>query len=392
MGWGRTIARGSVVAESGANDRHLALVLSGGGARAAYQVGALNAIAERFPNLALPILSGVSAGAINTVFLSAHQGTFAQAAADLRKEWGRLTPDRVFAIRPIHIGRAVARWFVNMLFTRERPHPSLRGLMDPSPLRGFLAACMDVAGIQRNIDTGRLRAGAVSATCYSTGQTVTFVQGASDVTLWERQMRVAVRTQITVHHLSASTAIPIIFPAVKIGRAYYGDGSVRLTAPLAPAIHLGAHKILAIAMRAMPPSPGCEPGAESYPVAAEVFGMLLHSIFLDSLDADAERLERMNALLAALPMGATPPEGMRHIDLMLLRPSRDLGQLARDHSLDLPRTVQFVVSSLGGGRERSPDFMSYLMFEPNYTGTLMELGYDDTVRRMSEVEAFLERP
>jgi NTE family protein len=334
----------------------------------------------------------VSAGAINSVYLSAHQGTLGQAAADLRTEWGRLTPDRVFAIRPIHIGRAVARWFFNMLLARQRPHSSLEGLMDMSPLRGFLAACMDVSGIQRNIDAGRLRAGAVSTTCYSTGQTVTFVQGASDLPLWERHMRVAVRTQITAQHLSASAAIPIIFPAIKIGQAYYGDGSVRLTAPLAPAIHLGAQKILAVAMRAMPPSPGCDTGSESYPVAAEVFGLLLHSIFLDSLDADAERLERMNALLDALPPGTTPPGGMRRIDLMLLRPSRDLGQMARGHTLDLPRMVQFVVASMGGGQARSPDLLSYLMFEPGYTGALIELGYDDTVQRMDEIEAFLEKP
>ncbi|MDH3290672.1 MAG: patatin-like phospholipase family protein [Gemmatimonadota bacterium] len=374
------------------NGRPLALVLSGGGARAAYQVGAVNAIAERFPNLSLPILCGVSAGAINSVYLSAHQGTLGQAAADLRREWGRLTPDRVFAIRPVHLGRAVARWFFNMLLARERPHSSLQGLMDMSPLRGFLAACMDVSGIQQNIDAGRLRAGAVSTTCYSTGQTVTFVQGASDLQLWERHMRVAVRTQITAQHLSASAAIPIIFPAIRIGQAYYGDGSVRLTAPLAPAIHLGAHKILAVAMRAIPPSPGCDTGSESYPVAAEVFGLLLHSIFLDSLDADAERLERMNALLDALPPGTTPPGGMRRIDLMLLRPSRDLGQMARGHTLDLPRMVQFVVASMGGGQARSPDLLSYLMFEPGYTGALIELGYDDTVRRMDEIEAFLEHP
>jgi len=374
------------------NGRPLALVLSGGGARAAYQVGAVSAIAERFPNLSLPILVGVSAGAINSVYLSAHQGTLGQAAADLRREWGRLTPDRVFAIRPVHLGRAIARWFLNMLLARQRPHSSLRGLMDMSPLRGFLAACMDVSGIQRNIDAGRLRAGAVSTTCYSTGQTVTFVQGSSDLQLWERHMRVAVRTQITAQHLSASAAIPIIFPAIRIGQAYYGDGSVRLTAPLAPAIHLGAQKILAVAMRAMPPSPGCDAGSESYPVAAEVFGLLLHSIFLDSLDADAERLERMNALLDALPPGTTPPGGMRRIDLMLLRPSKDLGQMARGHTLDLPRMVQFVVASVGGGQARSPDLLSYLMFEPGYTGALMELGYDDTLRRMDEIEAFLATP
>lgn len=375
--------------ESRAGDGNgLALVLSGGGARASYQVGVLSAIAERYPDLDIPILTGVSAGAINTVYLASHPGPFRQAVEGLRTEWGRLTPDRVYRIRPIHIGRALSHWVVNMVLRRGSPQPSLQGLMDMDPLRGFLAAAMPVEGIKRNIDSGRTRAVALSATCYSSGATVTFVQAASDVPIWERHMRVAQRTKITIGHLMASAAIPIVFPAVKLGDAFYGDGSVRQTAPLAPAIHLGARRIIGIAMRATAVTEACAP-REQYPVAAEVFGMLFHSVFLDSLDADAERLELINALVRAASDPAAVPGGMRPVDLLLLRPSRDLGDLAKGCTVELPRLVQLVVSSVGGERARSSDFLSYLMFQPDYTGLLMELGYEDAMGRAGEIDEFL---
>ena len=367
----------------------LALVLSGGGARAAYQVGVLSALAEEAPHLSIPILTGVSAGAINTVYLAAHQGSFREAVSDLRTQWGRLTPNRVYAVRPLNLGRAVVRWIGNMLAARRVPQPSLRGLMDSSPLRGFLAASMAIEGIQRNVSAGRLRALALSATKYTTGETVTFVQGAPDLNLWNCSMRIAVREPITIGHLMASAAIPLVFPAVRLGGGFYGDGSVRQTAPLAPAIHLGADRIIAVSMRTgAPVAEVAPPAVRDYPVAAQVFGLLLHSIFLDTLDADAERLQRLNALLRRLPPGA-PTDGLRPIDLLLLRPSRDIGSLAGSGSIQLPRIVRFLVSSIGGGKVRSSDFLSYLMFDPSFTGLLMELGYDDARARRDEVQQFL---
>lgn len=365
----------------------LALVLSGGGARAAYQVGVLSALAEEAPTLALPILTGVSAGAVNTVYLASHRGPFGHAVADLRAEWRRLTARRVYAVRPMHLGRAVLRWTGNMLAFRRVPQPSLRGLMDASPLRGFLASCMDIAGIRRNVDAGRLRAVALSATSYSTGQTVTFVQGIADLDLWSRSMRIAVRTPITIDHLMASAAIPLVFPAVRVGDAFFGDGSVRQTAPLAPAIHLGADRIIAISMRTGTPVATARTLGD-YPVAAQVFGLLLHSIFLDTLDADAERLERLNELVRLVSTESRPTD-IRPIDLLLLRPSRDIGSLAQAGSIQLPPVVRFLVSSIGGGQARSADLLSYLMFDPGFTGMLMELGYEDTRARRDEVARFL---
>ncbi len=372
-------------------DETLALVLSGGGARASYQVGVLQAIAERYPDLKIPILAGVSAGALNTVYLASHPGPFARAVASLLTEWQRLSPGAVYEVRPMSLGRAVARWALDMVLQRRTGPPAMMGLMSMNPLRRFLHRCIEPNGIRRNIEAGWLRAAALSATCYNTGQTVTFVQGVDDLTLWERHMRVAVRQRLGVSHLMASAAIPLVFPAVRLGDAFYGDGSVRQTAPLAPAIHLGARRILAVAMRAERSVSSCEPSERQYPVAAEVFGLLLHSVFLDSLDADAERLERINRLLAALPPDSPAAAEFKTVKLLLLRPSRDLGQLARHHALDLPPLIRFLVASIGGQRARSPDFLSYLMFQPAFTGTLIELGYEDTRRRIGAIEEFLGR-
>jgi NTE family protein len=371
------------------NEPTLALVFSGGGARAAYQAGVLEAIAECAPELDVPILTGVSAGAINATSLAAHPGPFGQAVSDLRREWERLTPSQVYRVEPIRVGGAMWRWAFNMLVRRRKAPPVLRGLMDMQPLKYFLKDCIDFGGIARNIAAGRLRAAALSATCYNTGQTVTFVEGREDVELWQRFMRVAVGTRLEVEHLMASTAIPLIFPAQKIGNAFYGDGSVRQTAPLAPAIHLGANRIVAVAMRAESPAETCATVSMDYPVAAEVFGLLLHSVFLDSLDADAERLERVNEVLRAVPSGHDLPGGLRPVDLLLLRPSRDLAEMARGCRAELPGAVEFLVRSIGGAQAKGSDFQSYLMFQPEYTGPLMELGYQDAKAQRGEIERFL---
>jgi NTE family protein len=200
-------------------------------------------------------------------------------------------------------------------------------------------------------------------------------------------MRVAVRTPITIDHLMASAAIPLVFPAVRVGDAFYGDGSVRQTAPLAPAIHLGADRIIAISMRTGSPATTSRPLGD-YPVAAQVFGLLLHSIFLDTLDADAERLERLNEMLARVPPDSRPGD-IRRVGLLLLRPSRDIGSLAGTGSIQLPPAVRFLVSSIGGGTTRSADLLSYLMFDPHFTGLLMELGYEDARARRDDVARFL---
>ena len=370
--------------------RDLALVLSGGGARASYQVGVLQAIAEFAPDLDIPIITGVSAGAINTMYLSAHPGPFKIAVENLRGQWLRLTPDQVYSIPPMRLGRSAAKWVLNLLTQRRKGSPSLHGVLDMDPLRLFLAACVDFDGIQENLDAGRLRAVALSTTSYTSGHTVTFIQGSDDVPTWRRHLRYAVRQKLTIDHLMASAAIPLMFPAVKIDDAFYGDGSVRQSAPLAPAIHMGARKVLAIAMRARGGHGTAPVTAETldYPTAAEVVGLLLHSVFLDALDADAERLMRINHLLHHQEPGSVT--NLRPVDLLVLRPSRDLSGLAEGRAVKLPFPVRTVLRSMGGERTRSAGFLSYLLFEPEYTGRLMDLGYEDGRQQLGEIEKFLE--
>jgi NTE family protein len=366
------------------------LVLSGGGARAAYQVGVLRALSERAPALAFPIITGVSAGAINALYLAAHSGSFAAAAAALRREWSGLHAHDVFQVRPAHLAWAGLRWLFDVVLRRRAAGPAVRGLLDMGPLREFLGPRLDLHGVQGNLAAGRLRAVALSATSYSTGDTVTFVQGADDVPVWERARRRAVRTTLTVDHVLASSAIPVLFPAVRLGAAFYGDGSVRQTAPLAPAIHLGARVLVAIAMRPRRSGAGRSAPPE-YPSAAHTLGVVLDSIFLESLDADAERLERINGLLAGRPRESIPADGLRTVQLLMLHPSQDLGALASGLTDTLPRSLRLIVESLGGHRIAASDFLSYVLFEPEYTSRLMELGYRDVERDWPQIAAFMER-
>lgn len=368
----------------------LALVLSGGGARAAYQVGVLCAIGERRPHLEIPIHTGVSAGAINTVTLAAHPGSFGAAVRAVRKEWSRLTVEDVYRVRVSGLVRSGFRW-VGQRFLHRKGSTVVRGLFDMEPLRAFLAQRVDFERIESNVASGRLRAVTLSAACYTSGETVTFIHGAPDVPTWKRSQRRGVRGQLTVDHVIASAAIPILFPAVRIGNGFYGDGSVRQAAPLAPAVHLGADRILAISMRAKwQVKQSRREVVTHYPSAAQVMGLLFHSIFLDSLDSDAERLERINNILRGVPAGTQLVEQLRPIKILVLRPSLDLGALARPHWRRLPPIIRSLVESIGGQREGASDFISYLLFDPAYTVPLMELGYDDATERWDEIEEFLD--
>lgn len=365
-------------------------MLSGGGARAAYQVGVLSAIADRVPDLPVPIYSGVSAGAINTVTLAAHPGRFKARVRSLRNEWARLTVDQVYHVKLGSLAGAAFRWLGQKVLRHREAHTVVRGMMDMTPLRHFLEARVSLVGIEANVQAGRLRAVTLGATCYRPSETVTFVQGASDVTLWERAQRRAERATLSWDHVMASAAIPIFFPAVKIGDRYYGDGSVRQAAPLAPAIHLGASHILAIGMRPRADRRYQAPTApEHYPSAAQVMGMLFHSIFLDALETDAERFGRLNALLDALPPGKVAPDGLRPIKLLVIRPSVDLGAMARPHLHRLPPVIRSIVQAMGGERVGSADFLSYLLFDPAYTVPIMEVGYRDACDQWSRIERFL---
>ena len=368
----------------------VALVLPGGGAHAAYQVGVLAGIVERRPDLEFPILTGVSAGAINIAYLATYRGPLARAVETLRREWGRLSVEHVYRIKPGRLAGAGLRWLVERVVGRHVGPTVVHGLLDMDPLRQFLAESLDFGGIDANLAAGRLRAVALSATSYASGETVTFVHAGADAPSWRRALRYSTRTRLALEHVMASAALPILFPAVQIGDQFYGDGSVRQTAPLAPAIHLGARALLVITMRPGPQVTAAPiPGTPKYPSAAEVVGQLLHAIFLDAPEADAEGLERINHLLATRSPGDPAPDSLRPIRLLMVRPSQDLGRLATGLHVRLPRLVRWVVRGMGGQRVGAVDFLSYLLFDPPYTSALIELGYADAQAQWPRIERFL---
>lgn len=373
----------------------LALVLGGGGARAAYQVGFLKALAHRFPDLSIPVITGVSAGAINAVHLASHPGPLPQAVDDLHTLWSSLTMDRVFRVDARSLTLNALRWGLQLASGGTLGRPRIHSLVDTEPLRVFLRDTLDaregsIPGIQENLHSGRLRAVAISTSSYSTGASVTWVQGEG-VQEWTRPRRESRLSPITVDHVMASAALPLFFPAVRIGDEWYGDGGIRLTAPLSPSIHLGAGTILAISTRFEPTAREAdELLTRGYPPPAQVIGSLLNAVFLDLLDQDALRLEKMNSILRRLPPGER--EGFRLIRFAILRPARDLGRLATEFEIRLPYLFRFLVRGLGTRETESPDVLSFLLFEPSYLECLIEMGERDAEARMGEIEATLYPP
>lgn len=367
------------------------VMLGGGGARAAYQVGVLSHIGRRLPELDLPILTGVSAGAINVGFLAARPGSLREAAEALKRRWCTLTTEEVFRSDPWSLLRIAARWAASLLSGGIRLTPGARGLVETEPLRRFLQRSIDPGGIAANLHAGRLRAVALSALSYQTGRTVTFVQGRAPIRMWESVPHRSVHARIAVDHIMASAAIPILFPAVKVGQQYYGDGSFRYTAPLAPAIHLGADRVLAVSARyRQSPLEARRPDTLGYPPPAQILGLIFNSVFLDTVDTDAAHLERINGLLARLPEEERAASPLRHVDLLVLKPSRDIGLLAGEFEGRLPRTLRFFVRGLGTPRTRTGDFLSYLLFESAYISRLIELGERDAEEQWPRIATFFE--
>lgn len=372
----------------------LALVLGGGGARGAYQVGVLRAIAARYPSLSIPILVGISAGAVNATHLASHPGPFHASMEALVRHWLSLTPDQVFRVDLSSLASNVLRSGLRLIAGGQAHPEQLRGLVDTAPLRTFLERVLErnadgtLPGIARNLDEGRLRAIALCGTSYTTSQCVTWVQGR-DITHWERPQRRGVQADLTVDHVMASTALPLLFPATRVGSEWFGDGGIRLTAPLSPALHLGASRIITIATRYdRSATEAARAQVAGYPPPAQVLGVLYNAVFLDLIDQDVLRMERLNRLVERLP-----PEhrhGLRAIDMLVLRPSRDLGQLAGEYEPRLPKVFRFLTRGLGTKKTASPDILSLMMFQADYLQRLIELGEADADAQWDRIAAFLE--
>ena len=371
-----------------------ALVLGGGGARGAYQVGALRAIARRHPDLAIPILTGISAGGINAAFLAAHPGRLADAAVELADLWLSLTPEQVYCVDAFSLLRQAARWILRLGSGgagAEGRKPS--SLMDTRPLWQFLKGILPcdadgaISGIDENIARGRLHGIAVSATSYSTDQSITWVHGP-DVKLWQRPHRRSELARLRLDHVMASAALPLLFPAVRVGNEWFGDGGIRLTAPLSSALHLGASRILTISTRyERSVAEASVPQVVGYPPPAQVLGVLYNAVFLDIIDQDILRLELINRLLAAVP--ETQRNGLRPVEILVIRPSRDLGKLARRYEPRLPKVFRFFTRGWGTRRTTSADVLSMIMFQRDYLQALVDLGARDAELYGERIDAFV---
>ena len=368
--------------------------MSGGGARAAYQVGVLRAVARRCPGFRPRIITGVSAGAINAASLASFEGSFPAALDHLSEMWEGLRTEDVLRTDSPSLSRIGLRWARRLLSSGHAGREA-HGLVDTTPLQLLLMHHLDprgdgLRGIGKNIAAGRLDAVGITATNYATGQTVTWIEGESG-TAWSLPKRRSVREPIRVEHVMASAALPIFFPAVRVGNAWYGDGGIRLTAPLSPALHLGAGRILAVTTRYARTYAEAEvPAVLGYPPPAQIVGVLMNAIFLDLLDQDAKTLRRITDLVEALP--PEKREGLRPVESLIIRPSQDLGALAGDYEPELPPTFRFLMRGLGTRETRSPDWLSMLLFEQDYLRHLMEIGEGDAMDRMDEIEAFLAEP
>ncbi len=376
---------------------HVGLVLTGGGARAAYQVGAVKALAEIVGPGPIPfdVVSGISAGAINWVSLATGAEDFPRVAERLRATWASLTPDRVYRTGALRLASIGTRWMRDLSVGGLLGKSGINFLLDPSPLRALVEAGVPIGRMRRHLRNGRMRAVAVSATNYHTGAGVTFFEGAPEARPWTRSTRIGVRARITADHVMASAAIPVFFPPVRIGGSFYGDGCVRMHYPMSPAIHLGAERIVAVSQRWL--RPGEETAARearektaAMPLS-EIAGVLLNAVFLDSLDSDLERLERINKTLALVPRERlrNGEVDVRTIPALVLRPSQDLGKLAGDQYRRFPKMLRYLLKGIGATGSSGEDLLSYLAFEPVYVKRVMDLGHADTLARREEIVEFL---
>jgi len=365
-----------------------ALVLSGGGARGAYQVGVIKALAEHLPGpIPFAAITGVSVGAINAVVLAEGTDDFPQAAKKLEGLWRSLTSHRVFrAEAPALLGR-LARWSYALGFGWAGASAPT-ALLDVSPLAELIGREVDFRRIKRFTDDGVLGALAVTASSYTTGQSTTFFEAGPGMPEWHRMRRGGVKTPVGLDHVLASAALPGLFEARKLGTEWYGDGALRQTAPLSPAIHLGCDRLLLIAARDgvdddLPTPMENEP----YPSLGLLAGQLLDIVFNDNLDADVERLQGINGTLGQMLPERREGTDLRFLDTLMVRPSEDIRHITGDHVGEIPWAVRMILSTLGAMRE--PWVLpSYLTFEPGYIGALIDLGYNDANGKIDELCRF----
>jgi NTE family protein len=365
------------------------LVLTGGGARAAYQVGVVKAVRDILGNPAanpFPILTGTSAGAINAATLAVYANDFPRAVANLLEVWENMRCEHIYRTDAWSILKSGAKWLSSMmLLSRHNPV----SLLDNAPLREMLERNLAFPRIQENIDAGALYAACVTASGYTSGQSVSFFQGGSGLEGWERNQRIGAAVPISVDLLLASAALPFIFPAVKFNREYFGDGSMRQIAPVSPALHLGADRVLIVGTGRQG-TDQARARSNVYPSLAQIAGHALNSIFLDSLMVDIERLERINKTVRLIPrerMSESQVQ-LRPVEVLFITPSQPIERIAARFIHELPRSVRFILRPTGALNRSGSNLASYLLFESQFCRALIDLGYQDTAAREAEVRKF----
>ena len=365
------------------------LVLTGGGARAAYQVGVVKAVRDILGNPKknpFPILCGTSAGAINATTLAVFADDYTRAVGNLLEVWENMRCHHVYRTDAAHIMRSGARWLsAMMLLSRHNPI----SLLDNAPLREMLERLLPFDRIQDHIDAGDLYAVSVTASGYTSGQSVSFFQGGSGLEGWERNQRIGAAVSLKLDYLLASASLPFIFPAVKVHREYFGDGSVRQLAPISPALHLGADRVLVVGTGRQSPDQA-RARSNIYPSLAQVAGHALNSIFLDGLSVDLERLERINRTVSLIPPEklAEAKLPLRPVKVLFISPSQPIERVAARFVHELPASVRFILRPTGALNRSGSNLVSYLLFEETFCRTLIDLGYQDTASREKEVLEF----
>jgi NTE family protein len=375
----------------------IGLVLTGGGARAAYQVGVLAALARMTPpgtKSPFEIVCGTSAGAFNAAAIAAGADDFRQAVHALLGVWKNFHTSDVYRSDALGVAQSGARWLAAlMLGGLGRHNPA--SLLDNAPLASLIVRVLDFDGIARAIDSGALYALAITASSYDSGQSTTFFQGGLSPEGWRRARRVGVPATIGTAHLMASAAMPFIFPAVRVGEEHFGDGSMRQIAPLSPALHLGAERLLVISVGRMGVRGATGAAHSGYPSLAQIGGHALTSIFFDALEADLEQLQRINEAVEMIgnndagTMRDAAGVRLRKVDCLLLTPSRALDAMAEEHLASIPRPVRWFLRGVGAMRKSGSNLASFLLFERSYTRAVIRLGYADTMARRDEVMQLL---
>jgi NTE family protein len=373
--------------------RKLALILSGGGARAAYQVGVLKAVAEILPRNAqnpFPIICGTSAGALNAATLAVNARNFRKGVQYLNNIWRNFRPGDIYRSDPVGVFGNSAHWLVGVvLSTLGFSKLNRVSLLDNAPLVTLLHETLPCEKLQENIDDGLLYALSITASGYGSGQSVNFYQGEKGIQPWRRARRLGMPAKIGAEHLLASSALPFIFPAVRIHREYFGDGSMRQLAPISSALHLGADRVLVIGLAHAASEQSRSRQMGDYPTLAHIAGHALNSIFLDGLELDLERLYRINHTVSLMPEDTQEVVNLRHVDVLVVEPSQPLDRIAERYVGNLPWAIRLLLRSIGAMRRSGANLVSYLLFDKNYCRALIDLGYSDAMARREELLAFL---